>query len=53
MADDELRLTWHLMTSSDDVMDDSITVFGVWLFHRRMEEKLETREACGGACKVG
>ena len=36
----------------DDVMDDSITVFDAWLFHRRMEEKPETREAHGGACKV-
>ena len=53
MADDELGLTWHLLTSIDDVMDDSITVFGAWLFHRRMEENLETGEACGGACKLG
>ena len=30
----------------DDVMDDNITVFGAWLFHRRVEENLETREAC-------
>ena len=53
MANDELGLTWHLLTSSYDIMDDSIIVFGAWLFHRRVEEKPETREARGGACKVG
>ena len=47
MANDELGLTWiklkwHLLTSSDDVMDDRITDFDAWVFHRRMEEKPET-----------
>ena len=29
----------------DDVMDDSITVFDVWLFHQCVKEKPETKEA--------
>ena len=38
MADDELGLTWYLLTSSDDVMDDSIIDFDAW-------------QACGGEAK--
>ena len=38
MADDELGLTWHLLMSSDDIMDDSITDFDAW-------------QVCGGEAK--
>ena len=49
----DLEVLARLLTWSDDVSSRFQRVAGVWVFHRHMEEKLETQVARGDACNSG